>query len=586
MQPTLLMMEKEMYITVHVDDIFMVGNEATLKNFAQYMQKKKGWNIEVKGPFDMNEKFHYFKREFWPGTEGCDIRCGYKQYESLAKDTDVYKKAYRKTPMDQSFAKKDESPLLEGEDITKYRSVVGRLMYLAGERPDAQFSIQSLARSMAKPTHQTWKNAWHVCSYLQGTLGFGVRIGLRKKGQSVMDVRDQEEVDEKEKHLIEVVTDADYAGNKNDRRSTTSFQIFIDGNLMESRVRSQKAIALSSGESEFVAIAAGCSDGMLIRHLCMAKVGEPCDMKVRSDSSAARAMVQRQGIGRVRHLDAALLWAQQKEREREREKIFSVGAIGTELNCADIGTKNLTRSRLFGLLFMLKMINSIGDRIGQQEFKDLEYKERMRKATRKIMKVKDLHVGLLMILSRLDEATGKDPGKEEEGYDWSWVVFTLCALIGALSVAGWLRRYVFEPFLGKGWHYMIEVLAAKSGKGSQQERLEKDSVGSQAQEEDLRSYLQAYEENEAKMAKKLHEQELYIEELENGIKEIRLQRKQALKELEISEAYGPRMLKQTTEYRVAQRGNLIHFCAKRPVTRSGVTRTKQEVRKRNCIGPS
>ena len=81
---------------------------------------------------------------------------------------------------------------------------------------------------------------WHVCSYLQGTMGFGVRIGLRKKGQSVMDVREEDETEEKERHLIEVVTDADYAGNKNDRRSTTSFQIFIDGNLMESRVRHRK----------------------------------------------------------------------------------------------------------------------------------------------------------------------------------------------------------------------------------------------------------------------------------------------------------------------------------------------------------
>eukprot|EP00913_Durusdinium_trenchii_P000510 g466.t1 len=233
-----------------------------------------------------------------------------------------------------------------------------------------------------------------------------------------------------------------------------------------------------------------------------------------------------------------------------REKIFSVSAIGTELNCADIGTKNLTRSRLFGLLFMLKMVNGIGDRIGQQEFKDLEYKERMRKATRKIMKVKDLHVGLLMVLSRLDEAAGKDPEKEEEGYDWSWMVFTLCAVIGALSIGAWLRRYVFESFLGKGWHYIMEFVAAKSGKGSQQKRLGRNCVATQAHQEGLRSYLQAYEENEAKMAKKLHDQELYIEELESGIREICLQRQQALKELEISEAYGLRMLKQTTEYRV------------------------------------
>ena len=66
----------------------------------------------------------------------------------------------------------------------------------------------------------------------------------------MMDIREDYAVEEKEKHLIEVVTHADYAGNRNDRKSTTSFQIFIDENLMESRLRTQKAISLSSGESD------------------------------------------------------------------------------------------------------------------------------------------------------------------------------------------------------------------------------------------------------------------------------------------------------------------------------------------------
>lgn len=89
--------------------------------------------------------FHFLKREFWPGREGCDIRRDYKEHglqEGLPQDADG-----------SGFSKKDQRTLLEGEDITKYRSVVGRLMYLAGERPDAQFSIQILARGMAKPTH-------------------------------------------------------------------------------------------------------------------------------------------------------------------------------------------------------------------------------------------------------------------------------------------------------------------------------------------------------------------------------------------------------------------------------------------------
>ena len=176
----------------------MVGKEQSLRDYVKHLQSK-GWNIEEKGPFRIGDKFHYLKREFRLCRDCCDIRCDYKQYESLAEDTNVYSKAYRKTPMDQSFAKQDESPQLEGQDITKFRSVVGRLMYLAGERPE----------------------------------------------------------------------------------------IFVDGNLMESRVRTQKSVALSSGESEFVAVVAGCSDGLLIKHLWMQVTGEGCQMRVRSGSSAA-----------------------------------------------------------------------------------------------------------------------------------------------------------------------------------------------------------------------------------------------------------------------------------------------------------
>ena len=62
----------------------------------------------------------------------------------------------------------------------------------------------------------------------------------RKRGQSVMDVRNEEETTVLPEH-------ADYAGSKNDRRSTSSFQIFVDGNLVESRVRAQKSIALFEG---------------------------------------------------------------------------------------------------------------------------------------------------------------------------------------------------------------------------------------------------------------------------------------------------------------------------------------------------
>ena len=56
MQPTLLMKVKEIYITVHVDDVFMVGKEQSLRDYVKHLQSK-GWNIEEKGPFLMGERF-------------------------------------------------------------------------------------------------------------------------------------------------------------------------------------------------------------------------------------------------------------------------------------------------------------------------------------------------------------------------------------------------------------------------------------------------------------------------------------------------------------------------------------------------
>ena len=190
---------------------------------------------------------------------------------------------------------------------------------------------------------------------------------------------------------------------------------------MESRVRTQKSVALSSGESEFVVAVAGCSDGLLIKRLWMQMTGEECQMKVRS-------VVQRQGIGRVRHLDASFLWVQQKE----KDKALSTAAILTELNCADIGAKNLTRERLFGLLYMLKMVNATRDRVGEYEYQELEREEKMKRAMKKILKDKNLHVGMIMLLSNLYRAAGVPVGNSVRGgettqaIDWMWIVFVAC----------------------------------------------------------------------------------------------------------------------------------------------------------------
>ena len=442
MQPTFMKKGKEMILTVHVDDVLLIGLPPVMEKYVKFLKEKKGWNIEAKGPFTIGEKFNYLKRQFDIREEGVVISCDTKHYEVLGDQMDSYSKRYRTTPLTPAFNKRDESPKLDPEESTKYRSAVGRMMYMASERPDAQYAIQTLAKSMSAPTKAAWGRAWHVASYLMGTCLWGILIAKSSKGQSVLDVREKDEVEtENERHLLEVITDADYAGNKDDRKSTTSFQVFLDGSLIESKVRSQKSIALSSGESEFVAMVGGSSEGMLVKHLVKFAIGEETDARVRSDSSAARSMAQRQGIGRVRHLDASLLWIQQRERQKE----LQVSAVPSEINPADLGTKILTKARLYGLVFLLKMVDGCFKRIGREEFEEIQEKMQTKKNIAKIAKsVKsDYRVAAVIALAALTPAKASPIENDDmEKGSYAWMTFCALAFLGALSLSSLLRSTV------------------------------------------------------------------------------------------------------------------------------------------------
>lgn len=57
-----------------------------------------------------------------------------------------------------------------------------------------------------------------IPSYLYGTIDFGVRLQKREKGRSVLDPEEDVEVDPDDFHLLEVVTDSDDAGSREDRK--------------------------------------------------------------------------------------------------------------------------------------------------------------------------------------------------------------------------------------------------------------------------------------------------------------------------------------------------------------------------------
>ena len=82
------------------------------------------------------------------------------------------------------------------------------------------------------------------------------------------------------------------------------------------------------------------------------------------DSAAARGICKREGVGRIRHLSAKILWLQRLIKRGEVE----LDSVKTADNKADLGTKSFDRKRLAQLRRMVGLI-AMGD---QEETDELE----------------------------------------------------------------------------------------------------------------------------------------------------------------------------------------------------------------------
>ena len=103
----------------------------------------------------------------------------------------------------------------------------------------------------------------------------------------------------------------------------------------------QGVIALSSGEAEFYGIVKGSSVGMGVQSV-LGDLGFKCKLQVLTDSSAAKGIASRRGLGKVRHVEVNQLWVQEKVADGSIE----LSKVGGDVNIADSLTKHVGREIL------------------------------------------------------------------------------------------------------------------------------------------------------------------------------------------------------------------------------------------------
>ncbi|XP_045482187.1 secreted RxLR effector protein 161-like [Harmonia axyridis] len=123
-----------------------------------------------------------------------------------------------------------------------YRKLVGSLMYLAcTSRPDIMYSVSYLSRYLDKPNKELVTAGKRILRYLKSTADKGL---VYKKGPE----------------KLEAYSDADWAGDRSDRKSTSGSLILYGGNPISWFSKKQTCVALSTAEAEYVAAAVSAQE--------------------------------------------------------------------------------------------------------------------------------------------------------------------------------------------------------------------------------------------------------------------------------------------------------------------------------------
>ena len=74
---------------------------------------------------------------------------------------------------------------LSPEEHSRYRTLVGRLLYLSLDRADVQFAVKELSRHLQNPTEQSWGKLKRLGRYLKGYPESSLRFELTSSPETL-----------------------------------------------------------------------------------------------------------------------------------------------------------------------------------------------------------------------------------------------------------------------------------------------------------------------------------------------------------------------------------------------------------------
>ena len=316
-------------VQIYVDDIiFGSTNEKLCQRFSKLMQSKYEMSM-------MGELTFFLGLQVSQRKEGIFISQS-KYVNDLLKRFDLEDCTAAKTPMSPA-TKLFEDKSGKSVDSKVYRGMVGSLLYLTASRPDIMFATCICARFQANPKESHMVAIKRIFRYLKGTPNLGLWYP-KDTGFNLVGY-----------------TDADYAGCRVDRKSTSGSCQFLGQRLVSWFSKKQQSVSTSTAEAEYIAAGSCYAQLLWIRNqlmdygLTLEKIPIMCD-----NTSAISIVANPVNHSMTKHIDIRYHFI----REHANKGTIELHYVPTEKQLADIFTKPLNESTFTRLISEIGMLNS------------------------------------------------------------------------------------------------------------------------------------------------------------------------------------------------------------------------------------